>query len=224
MDTKNNNSTITPAETAIMSAGGIFSLICIILKNYPLFFAGFGVCMITMGVSFFRAAKHPLDFPLIMSATPVIGAVMIGLPILNAAGVMDIEYDTKFLLNILTAAFAVFGVSFLISPPINRASKIRRCTQAVTAVCVDVNTSTSGKTGTMYCPVWEYTAGGSTYSYSSGIYSTGDKTQTGDTTELMVNPNDPKDAYVSSRSFNMLSYLVGAIFTAAAVMLFIFFK
>lgn len=224
MDTKKQNSGISPAEKAIMAAGGMLSIVSVVLKNYPLFFVGFGVSILTMGIAFFRTVKHPLDMPLILSLTPVIGAVMTGIPILSAAGAMDIEYGTSSIIKILAVTFAVFGVSFLISPPLNRASKLKRCTQPVTAVCVDVSTSTSGKTGTMYCPVWEYTANGSTYRYSSGAYSTGEKTQTGDTSELMINPNDPQDAYVSSKTFNMLSYLVGAIFSAVAVMLFIFFK
>lgn len=207
-----------------MSVCGAACLLGFVLKNYHMAAIAFGVSFIVMGISFILSVKHPLDFPLLMSLSPVLGAVIAGVPLLDILDVSQITIDTHFILTVLTVSFLVFGISFLISPPINRMNKLRRCTQAVDAACVELNTSRSGGGVEMYCPVWEYYAGGSTYRYSSNVYSSSEKTKPGDTQQLMIDPSHPDDAFVETKAFNMISYIVGAVFTVAGAVLLIFLK
>lgn len=80
-----------------------------------------------------------------------------------------------------------------------RISDKKRCTEPVPAVVIDLRSKYSGKAGhrhITYAPVFKYEYGGKTYTYVSRVSSRPAAYSRGDTTTLMIDPDDPNVVFV----------------------------
>ena len=111
----------------------------------------------------------------------------------------------------------------------NTEKKKQLCTAGTTATVVDIKVSQSSENGTMYRPVFEYTANNQVFRKESDVSSSNCEYQVGQTVNMMYNPADPTYVYFpddKSTSFisNICLYLgvgVGTLFVILGVVFII---
>lgn len=98
------------------------------------------------------------------------------------------------------ATLTLAGLFLTAAPPISRHMKLRRCTEKTRAVCIgNREKRSSGKHHRMmYAPIWQYIAGGRAYTAYDDVYTSPQQFYEGEGTDIMVNPNDPRDFFRGS--------------------------
>ncbi len=126
--------------------------------------------------------------------------------------------DEGYLKAVFTSIFFFAGGSYgLIYEKIISELKKNRCTECVTATCIDVACTSSGRSR-MYVHVWEYFTGSFTYTTPESRMYMSKKNHIGDIRDIYVNPDDPEDIYVNRFHRRNIVYIfftvLGAFMTA----------
>ena len=173
---------------------------------------GFG----TMGTCL-MARKEMDDYKPERKFKAMMGAV--GSGIFGLAGVVSLFVPS--LANIAISSTLALGGLFLVgAPPIARHMKLRRCTIKTRAVCIgNRQKRSSGKHhNMMYAPIWQYIAGGRAQVAYDDVYTSPQQFYEGEGTDIMVNPNDPKDIYRGSSPASWTLMVFGAIMLGGGVL------
>jgi Ca2+/Na+ antiporter len=129
------------------------------------------------------------------------------------------ENVVKHIPNMIAAVFLLVGILLLVQVIIEK-SEQKKCTFAVQGKCVEVkwhySTSKNGGSPKNYCPVYEYYYNGQTYTGSQEIYTNLLYVNEGEYREIFLNPEKPTVFYEKgmSRTFNIMSLILGVIFVA----------
>lgn len=166
---------------------------------------GFG----TMG-TYLMTHKEMEDYKPERKFKAMMGAI--GSGIFGLAGFISLFASS--LNDVLIASALTLGGLLLVStPPIARHMKRRRCTVKTRAVCIgNREKRSSGKHhNMMYAPIWQYVAGGRAQIAYDDIYTSPQQFYEGEGTDIMVNPNDPKDIYRGSSPASWLLMVFGVL-------------
>lgn len=99
------------------------------------------------------------------------------------------------LVGLIAAAVGIYLLA-------GRISDMKRCTEQVPAVVVDLEkvVSRGSKKSVTYAPVFEYEYKGTTYHYTSPISSRPPDYERGERATLKIDPNAPNVAYVEDKT------------------------
>ncbi len=142
----------------------------------------------------------------------------IGGGIIGLAGLVSLLVPS---LSLHAAAYSLTlsGLMLVAAPPIVRRLKLRRCTVKTRAVCIgNRKKRSSGKHHNMvYAPIWQYIAGGRAHVAYDEVYTSPKQFNEGEGTDIMVNPNDPKDIYRGSDPTAWILMVFGALMLGGGV-------
>ena len=97
--------------------------------------------------------------------------------------------------NLMLMIFFTVGILMMTVPTIAFRRRLRRCSEAVQGVIVKVSKHRSrrskGRYVMTYCPTFEYTFRGKTYTASEGIFSSGNEPVIGSSAALLIDPDEP---------------------------------
>ena len=120
--------------------------------------------------------------------------------------------------KLISFAFLTGGAYGLIYEKIVAYLKKNRCTECVTATCIDIATNDIDYKSKIYVHIWEYTTSGFTYTNPENRRYFAKRNRIGDIRDIYVNPDDSDDIYVNRFHRRNIVYvlfvIVGVILTA----------
>lgn len=183
--------TVIFAGGVIFLTGLIFAfLLKINLRTAPILI----MCIVgalTMGIPawFLYAEKHPDRVPQLTDAQ---------IMNITAGGIM-----------------ALAGICVMLFPLLSALYKKRYCTEPVMATCVRIlvdKVKLSHSTSYERCPVWEFDFEGQTYRVTESSFSDHEGVELGDTQEILIDPNNPKNVYRKLRNSIKQVVIFGSFF------------
>ena len=183
----------------------------------------FGQYFVVFGLAGLRnEIKAGFRYPIII-VLPVVGFTVVISGLLWQFGNETVKGNVvKHIPNIIAAVFLLVGILLLIQLVLEKLEQ-KKCTYAVQGKCVDVkwhySNSSDGRSTKTYCPVYEYYYNGQTYTGSQEIYTKFLYVNEGEYREIFLNPEKPTVFYEKgmSRTFNIVSLMIGVIFIAVSV-------
>ena len=120
--------------------------------------------------------------------------------------------------RIMPLIMGMMGAVLLIQLVVTGRIRAHRCTETVTASCVDTIVHRGGRGGSRYEYIWEFMYNGSVVRSMDRVLEIKDKYPVGSVAEIMVNPEDPMDIYRRSSSQNSLSVFICAAFVIFGIL------
>lgn len=126
-------------------------------------------------------------------------------------------------LRLFSVAVLVCNLFGIIYEKVLEHLKKSRCTECVTATCIDIAETGAGR-GRMFVHIWEYTTADGLFTYTTpeSRQYISKKNRIGDIKDIFVNPDDPEDIFVKRFHRRMIVYvlftLIGALMTAMVFM------
>lgn len=154
-------------------------------------FAVFGVFGIVSDLIKKHRFQKALLLPLVIGA----GGCIITLLIQNSEGEKR-EFILKLLAVLFPLVFAAIGTGIVVSSLRAKYHTKNVCTEPVNAKCVDVatlSTTVNGRTTYKFVPTYEYEYEGE--SYTSTVYKTPEYRVVGNSYDILINPDKPKEAF-----------------------------
>lgn len=167
---------------------------------------------------------------------PIVGLLMTGLPILILYGRRHPDHaiiTSDSVILIILGCMVLLGIFLIVLPPIGHSTKLRRCAQAVNAVCIyrtyhiKRSKRAGGRSSThlLYNPVWQYEVNGVIYVTSENVYSNFDTPEIGGMREIRYDPNNPAVIYRPLNGTWLVPMIIGVMFVAIGGMtLFLMLK
>ena len=135
----------------------------------------------------------------------------------GAAGLVTL-FVPSLSLHMSSLILTLSGIILIGTPPVTRHMKLRRCTEKTRAVCIGNRQKRGGKHhNMMYAPIWQYIAGGRAYTAYDDVYTSPQQFYEGQGTDIMVNPNDPRDIYRGSDPSAWALMVFGALMLGGGV-------
>ncbi|MBE5944264.1 MAG: DUF3592 domain-containing protein [Lachnospiraceae bacterium] len=124
---------------------------------------------------------------------------------------------------LITGFFAVAGIILTIVAVIKKFGMKERCTQIVTATCVDIdshiNYDDDGPDTRVYCPIYEFYYNGQTHRVSNNVYSNFSIPQIGTNVQLFINPYEPEEFLEEKRggAYSIIIF-IGIVFMLVGIL------
>ena len=204
--------------------GMVVAAVCMILefdKRITAAALGFGFMMFGIFVIKITVCDYPEE-RLESAGMFIIGALTLLVSlftlIVDKLNIFPGEEYELFKDKLISFAFLTGGAYGLIYEKIVAYLKKSRCTECVTATCVDVAENGLDHKTKIYVHIWEYTTGGFTYTNPENRRYFAKRNRIGDIRDIYVNPDDPEDIYVNRFHRRNIVYvlfvIVGVILTA----------
>lgn len=113
--------------------------------------------------------------------------------------------------------FSLVTMSTTIFPAIKGALKRRRCKYQLKANIVDVRVKHGSKGRNIYIPTYQYFYMGNEYILTTRERNTFLPPMIGNQVDILINENKPEDYYIGSKKIEIITLLLGLIFTAVPV-------
>ena len=110
----------------------------------------------------------------------------------------------------------IMGVTLIAGTVFNDRIRSHRCTESVTATCVDCIVHRGNRGGRSYEYIWEFMYNGEIIRTTDRGLNINGKYHAGSIAEIKVNPEDPVDIYLRPSSRISLSVGIGIVFIAAS--------
>lgn len=160
---------------------------------------------------------------------PVIGVVLTALPIIEVVhqkNTGETIFTKRFIITVMTIIFTVVGLIMIIEPIAKRLAIKKICTHPVMATCIFLKVKEihdeNGRS-ILFAPKWEYSLGGKAYEYQEKEYSNISVPNIGERRELMINPDDPEQAYRKNPG-TMALFIGGGLACLAFSAIMIYFE
>ena len=179
------------------------------------FFLVFGIIIIAGGIK-----NH--SFQPITVIFPAIGILAIAGGLIYYIGRRGvIAYVEKILPDFAISVFFIIGAGVVVGTYLNSQKKRDACTYVITGTCVNIKSQVDDGT-LLECPVYEIYFRGETVELCNETYSNMNKVALGETRELHVNPDNPKEFYEEKMDNTnaIFLYVFGGMFMAVSLLAF----
>ncbi|MBE5861534.1 MAG: DUF3592 domain-containing protein [Lachnospiraceae bacterium] len=178
----------------------------------------FGQYFLVFGTIAVFSGLKSKDFQPITLLFPLVGiGCMIGGCIFQFGSEEVMKYAEAALPYLFLGLFFVIGVSLVVGSYFSSKRRHEVCNYRIMGTCVKIKTSYHKGTRT-YCPVYEAYFRDETILLSNNTYSNMNHIEEGETRELYLNPDNPKEFYEpkEERSLTIFLYVLGSIFAAVS--------
>lgn len=201
--------------------GAIAAILYFKDKNETMCAFIFGVVFFVIGIyiTMFGGINKKNFYILIF---PIVGA---GIMIFSGGYMWGNEYIKAHIMALIPAAivsvFILAGIALIAVTFLTNLSNKTRCTESVTAVCINLNRTYDSDSGSVYAPVYKYYYGGEEHIVAQDFYTNIDVPKIDSEVELYINPENPEEFYRKSFLLNLVKYGMGIIFLTCGTAAFI---
>lgn len=121
--------------------------------------------------------------------------------------------------------FFLMGACIFLMPILKRIYMLKRCTEKIRAVCIDlyeeVRHEPEGGTSAVYIPKWEYSYDGKVYQQYEDRRTNVGVPNVGSERMIYVNPDDPNEIYRSNFQASIFTVIVGGAMAVVGFLLLI---